>query len=291
MWSRPKLDEKKQSSASSRADIAHNKSSSSPSPLSSGDEMEIEELIADFTKVSVQEISRAALTDTNSNFKDLCDQLNGLQVSIYRENTLKEADLIARRVKDDLSLITILHGEAKDATEANQRLMIAHVTQAYKRCLELDIEKWKIWLNLAKRSTSVKISINDFVPWERRLNSAPSYAEEKLKKPAGNTKADDIAFVQLALNYWRSCYHHIREYEKLTNAKPYDVEKQLWKLEQTALSYLFALDKNYNYKDLNRCRLREPKNINPKTGEPVSVAAIQEMIQQKQEESGYKPGF
>lgn len=281
-------DERKPSSASFWADKKQTQ------PPSSMDEMEIENLVADFSKVSICKITRAALTDTNSNFKDLCEQLNNLQVvNKYRENTLKEADLVAKRIENDLDLITKLHGEAKSNEEKDERLMIVHVVQAYQRCLELDIEKWKCDLKLLGKSQqeigSVKITIHDFIPWERRLASAPSYAEEKLKTPSNNNIVGQIAFVQLALNYWRSCYHNIRKYEKLIGVKPYDFEKQLWKLEQTTISYFEAAGNKIMGHDLNRARLREPKNIDPKTGQPVSVAAIQKMIQQQEEHSGYKP--
>lgn len=264
-----------------------------PPPSDESDEMEIENLVNDFKSISIQKkMSRAVLTDTNSNFKELCNQLNDMQVSSYRKKVLEEADLIAERVEHDLELINKHHGIAKNDVELTQRMLNVQIFQTYKRCLELDIEKWKYDLKLHGKSPkeiqSVKIIIPEFVPWEQRLHLAPSYAKEKLLKPISNSIVSQIGFVQLALNYWRSCYRNIRQYEKLLKLNPYEAEKELWKLEQTTMSYRYALVGGVPVDDLNRARLREPKNIDPTTGEPLSVDNMQKMIKKQQEKSGYK---
>jgi hypothetical protein len=133
----------------------------------------------------------------------------------------------------------------------------------------------------------VNIVIRDFSPWEKRKHTAPMYNEDKLEKPAGNTVADQISFVQAALNYWRSAYHYIREYERLIGAKQYEVEMKLWQLEQTTVSYLNATGKG-NHADINMSRMREPRSINPSNGNPLSVNDIRGLIQQQQERSGYQ---
>jgi hypothetical protein len=94
-----------------------NSNNSSSSPSSSTDEKaeskdEMEDIIAGLSKVSVSDTVRAVLTDTNSNFDDLCKQLNSAQISDFRVNTLKEADLVAGRVEKDLNHINRLHGQA-----------------------------------------------------------------------------------------------------------------------------------------------------------------------------------
>jgi hypothetical protein len=238
---------------------------------------------------------RATLVDTNTNFDELCGQLSSLQVGEFRANTLKEADLVAERVERDLSQIVRLHGPAKESAEEERRLMIVQVLQAYIRCLELDCEKWKCKLRESGKSEAqieaIPIVIREFVPWEKRQAYAPAYSEEKLEKPMSNTVVDQISFVQLALNYWRSAYRYVHDYEKLLGLQPSTVEKQLWQLEQTTISYLRQAIPTTTHTDINNGRLREPRNINPATGQPLSVGKIKEMIQQQQEQSGYKLGM
>jgi hypothetical protein len=291
-------DSHKQSSASFWKNTSTSSSLSLSSSLSStqavvnkNDDMD-DEFLASFAKVSVSDTLRAVLVDANSNVNDLCELFNSSQISDYRNNAFKEADYIAERVEKDLDRINELHGETKVLAEEQQRLEVVQVVQAYIRCLELDIVKWKEKLKLAGKSESdiaaVNITIRDFVKWENRSATAPAYTQQKLQVPVGNTIADQIGFVQLALNYWRSCYQRIREYEHLIGVEPYAIEKELWRLEQTAVSYLDATGAGSFSSDINRCRLREPNNINPTTGQPLSIAAIQELIQQHQEQSGYK---
>jgi hypothetical protein len=63
---------------------------------------------------------------------------------------------------------------------------------------------------------------------------------------------------------------------------------KLWHLEQTTVSYLNATGKGGNHADINLSRLREPRSINPSTGNPLSVKDIRGLIQQQQERSGYQ---
>jgi hypothetical protein len=137
----------------------------------------------------------------------------------------------------------------------------------------------------------VKVTVRDFVKWEQRPTPASSSSQQNLQAPAeSSTVFDKITFVQFALNYWRSCYKNIRDYEKLVGAEEYAIEKELWRLEQATMSYRYASDFS-QVDDINRCRLREPSNINTQTGQPLSVADIQSLIQEHQEKSGYKKNF
>jgi hypothetical protein len=269
------------------------KSANTDTSIEDEDKRMEDELVASFNaSVSIRDTMCAVLTDANSNFDDLCSQLNSMDISIHRNNTLKQANIVADHVEIDLNRITSLHGPAQTVAEEEHRFLISQVVQAYIRCLELDTEKWKHRLKEAGKSDSeiaeVKIVINEFSPWETRKHTAPAYNEDKLEKPAGNHVADQISFVQGALNYWRSAYLYIREYERLVGAKKYDIEKKLWHLEQTTISYLNATAEGLNRVDINLHRLREPRSINPLTGEPVSVKEIRELIQKQQEQSGYQ---
>jgi hypothetical protein len=254
---------------------------------------DIDALTSSFQQVSVQETIRTLLT-TNSNFNDLSKRLpSAVQIGGYKDKTLIEADIIADRIQTDLISIAKHHGPAKSEAQEQQRLLIVHVVQAYKRCLELDIHKWKVDLKLKGKSDSdiaaIQPVIRTFVPWEQRKNLAPAYnASEQLQNAKCDTESEQIAYIQMTLNYWRSCYFYIGDYEKLVGANQHDIEKMLWQLEQTTLSYLQSTNSNYSYDDLNRTRLREPSNINPMTGQPMSIAAVQEQIRQQQAQTSYK---
>jgi hypothetical protein len=245
------------------------------------DSME-DDLIADFEKVSVRDNVRAALTVTNNYFNAHCKTLNNNQkaIDVFRKNTLDEADLVAERVEEDLKHIS---HTAKNSFNAAQQLLIIRVVQSYMRCLELDIEKYKLILQSDGKTdreiADIKIHIRDFTLWKERVTSAPTYKENKSPQPNSHSDIDQIAFVQLALNYWRSCYSHINDYETLMGIAPQTAEKKLWELEQKALAYLQAAGRGI-YADMNFTRMEEPSNIDPKSGQPLSIADA-EMSQQQ----------
>lgn len=266
-------------------------SSSMPAAIAEkkSDDME-DELVACLNQVSISDRVRSALTEMNSNFDAVCEQLNSFQIGEYQNNTLKEADLVTKRVEKDLSHIAHRHGQVKNEAEDNHRLMIVYVVQAYIRCLELDTERWKCDLKQSGKSDSeisaIKIYIHEFTPWEKRCIFAPIYEEKKLEIQKNDSMADKIAFVQSALNYWRSCYSHIGEYEKIMGVEQYTVEQELWRLEQVALSHRVAACGGGWTRDMNFCRMPEPRNIHSKTGLPLSVADMKQSIQQHQEKFG-----
>jgi hypothetical protein len=82
-----------------------------------------------------------------------------------------------------------------------------------------------------------------------------------------------LSLKQIPFNYWRSCYANIYAYEDMRQRNRYDVEREIWKLEQENMILRQIYMSHSTPCDIDSCRLPEPQNISS-NGEIIDASKV-----------------
>lgn len=189
-----------------------------------------------------------AKIETNTEFIKAIDMLSGDKKIQYIEKLKKEVQQLALTLEDNLK-------NNKSAASVDVMANLLLPILAYEHCLKIDVRKWQQMIRDRNRVVPEMpvIDMTKFVPQEKR--DFP-----KFQKTKQHYNQDLTTLLQLAFNYWRSCYQNLPKVEALRGITNRQYEQHIWRLEQISLFYREA----YNYSkvaDLNECRIPEPHSV------------------------------